>query len=157
MKLEVGQELIRTTKAGVGDTCRVVGFRLKGDMSIFFLATPREGKDDALVELSNGERVDPEGWYFDPANPSAWRLVEKPKPAKARSLDEVFEDVLRLGGEVAIDGRSSCTLAVETLRAELKALVSCEECGEVNDCCTDCSSAHERDSRPDDPYDGEDE
>lgn len=113
-------------------------------MSIFFLATPREGKDDALVELSNGERVDPEGWYFDPANPSAWRAVAKPEPVK-RSLDEVFEDALRLGGEVAIDGRSSCTLAVETLRAELKALVSCEECGEVNDSCSSCAEGPESD------------
>lgn len=134
MKLEVGQQLIRQT-AVTGDTCTVI-------------AISSAGRGLALVELSNGERVDPNGWYFDPANPSAWRVVAKPEPAEARSIDAILDDIeVHAGSRDRAEEAGLTTVVIETqehlaaLRAELKALVSCEECGQIKDCCRECGHA----------------
>lgn len=136
-----GQTLIRQTRDAVGEvreeTCTVVRLYARAREGL----APLPGIE--IAELSNGEHVDTDGWFFDPKNPSAWRVVEEKAEPAERTVDEILDDALDLGGRIAHEGSRGYAKEVETLRAELKALVSCENCGEVRDCCRGCDPAHE--------------
>ncbi len=79
--------------------------------------------DYSYVKLSDGTTPDAEGWYFDPANPNAWRVVEEPEVKPKRTIDAIFEDIEALVGETGEEDYGAGVERVRALRAELKALV----------------------------------